>query len=103
MRLLLALLAFLALGLAPLGLPAEARTSDDHCAEMAGMAHSTQPDQQDHGAGMVLKSCCTALAAALPEMERVAAAVPLRLALVAPALPVQHGVRREVEVPPPRA
>jgi hypothetical protein len=45
MRLLLALFAFLVLALSPLAMPAEARAMDDHCTEMADMAHhGDKPD-----------------------------------------------------------
>jgi hypothetical protein len=103
MRLLLALFAFLALGLAPLGRPAVARTAGDHCAEMAGMEHQSPSQNQDHSTGAAVKSCCTAMAAALPAAAAIAETPKLRLPLVAPALPAQLGVRRDVEVPPPRA
>ncbi|GAA4010905.1 hypothetical protein [Sphingomonas humi] len=102
MRMLLAFLAFIALALGPVGMPAEARTSGDHCAEMAGMDHGQRQPQQDHGGAAAVKSCCTAMAAALPVVDVMAEAPSLRVPLVAPALPAQHGVRREVEVPPPR-
>ena len=100
-RLLLALFAFVALALAPLGMPAEARAMDDHCTEMAGMDHhGAKPDPS---APQPSKSCCTAMPAALPEAD---AALPVPM-LHAPAetkvLTLQVGPRRDVEVPPPRA
>jgi hypothetical protein len=101
MRLVLALLAFMALALAPLGMPAEARTMDDHCAEMAGMDHHGQgseaPDPQP------VKSCCTAMPVALPASDPVLSSLALHAPAVAMVLTLQHGVRRDVEVPPPRA
>lgn len=101
MRLLLALFALMALALAPLGMPAEARAMDDHCAEMAGMEH--QQEKPDPASPKAVKSCCTAMPAAMP----VAAAVIASPVLGAPAealvLAHQHGLRREVEVPPPRS
>ncbi|WP_426267045.1 hypothetical protein [Sphingomonas sp. LHG3443-2] len=79
MRLLLALFAFVALALAPLGMPAEARAMDDHCTEMAGMEHhGAKPDPS---APQPSKSCCTAMPAALPEAD---AALPMPM-LHAPA------------------
>ena len=69
MRLLLALFAFVALALSPLGMPAEARAMDDHCTEMAGMDHHGQ--KPDPSAPQPVKSCCTAMPAALPEAETV--------------------------------
>lgn len=103
MRTLFALFAFLALLIAPLGSSPVAASGADHCAEMAGMDHGRPQPQQDHGGGPVVKSCCTAVAAALPAAGEMIEAPALRAPLVAPALPAQHGVRREVEVPPPRA
>ena len=101
MRLLLALFAFLALAVAPLGMPAEARTMDDHCSEMAGMDHHSQTP--DPSSPQPVKSCCTAMPAALPAAE-VMLTQPI---LQSPAEPkvrvLQVGLRREVEVPPPRA
>ena len=101
MRLLIAFLTFMALALAPLGLPAEARASTEHCAEMAEMGHHT-PKSEPSGQQQA-KSCCTATPAALPASE---AELPLPL-LHAPAetqiLAEQDGLRRGVEVPPPRA
>ncbi len=101
MRLLLALFAFVALVIAPLGMPAEARAMDDHCSEMAGMDHHGQ--KSDRSSPQPVKSCCTAMPAALPQAE---AAIPVAV-LHAPAetkiLALQIGIRREVEVPPPRA
>ena len=101
MRLLLALFAFVALALAPLGMPAEARATDDHCTEMAGMEHDGQ--KPDPSAPQPVKSCCTAMPAALPDAEAV---LPLPILHAPPetkVLAVQIGIRREVEVPPPRA
>ena len=100
MRLLLALFAFVALALSPLGMPAEARAMDDHCTEMAGMDHHGQkPNPSD---AQPVKSCCTAMPAALAETN----AVMRMPALHAPAEPkvltLLIGLRREVEVPPPR-
>ncbi|GAA4019525.1 hypothetical protein GCM10022280_19240 [Sphingomonas swuensis] len=100
MRLLLALFAFVALALAPLGLPAEARAADDHCTEMAGMDHGRQAP--DHSAPAGVKSCCTALAAALPASLAVEPRPVPKVAVMTIVLPAQQGVRREVEVPPPR-
>jgi hypothetical protein len=100
-RLLLTLFAFIALALSPLGLPAEARATDDHCAEMVGMDHHGQ--KPDPSSPQPVKSCCTAMPVALPA-DRSALPSPI---LHAPAetrvLALQVGLRREVEVPPPRA
>ena len=100
MRLLLALFAFVALALSPLGLPAEARASDDHCIEMAGMDHhGATPDPS---APQPVKSCCTAMPAALPEAEAVLPAPTLHAPSETRVLTLQIGPRREVEVLPPR-
>lgn len=101
MRLFLALFAFLALGLAPLGMPAEARSTENHCAEMAGMDHHQQ--KPDHGGTAPVKSCCTAMAAALPETSGAEQALILRAPVVAMSIPVQHGLHGEVEARPPRS
>ena len=101
MRLLLALLAFLALALSPLGMPAEARAMDDHCTEMAGMAH--HGEKPDPSSPQPVKSCCTAMPAALPEAEAVMPLPVLHAPAEAKVLALQIGVRGEVEVPPPRA
>ena len=101
MRLLLALFAFMALALTPLGMPAEARAMDDHCSETAAMDHHGK--KPDPASQQPVKSCCTAVPAALPD----AGAALLPPQLHAPAEPnvlsLQMGLRREVEVPPPRA
>ncbi|UUR08263.1 hypothetical protein [Sphingomonas glaciei] len=100
MRLLLALFAFVALALAPLGMPAEARAMDDHCTEMAGMDHHGQtPDPSN---AQPVKSCCTAMPAALPEAEAVMPVPVLHAPAETKVLALQIGLRREVEVPPPR-
>jgi hypothetical protein len=101
MRLLLALFAFVALALAPLGMPAEARTMGDHCSEMAGMDHHGQTP--DAPAAQPVKSCCTAMPAALPASDPVLTPPALHAPGEASVLTLQRGVRREVEVPPPRA
>jgi hypothetical protein len=101
MRLLLALFAFVALALAPLGMPAEARASDDHCAEMAGVDHHGQTP--DPSAPQPVKSCCTAMPAALPASEAALSVILLPDPAETRVLSLQVGVRREVEVPPPRA
>lgn len=101
MRLLLALFAFVALALSPLGMPAEARAMDDHCTEMVGMDHHGQkPDPLN---AQPVKSCCTAMPAALPEADAVLPMPALHAPAETKVLALQIGVRREVEVPPPRA
>lgn len=99
MRRLLALFAFIALAMAPLGMSAEARTADEHCTAMAGMDHGSPSAEPDKAA---VKSCCTAMAAALPAAAEVEQAPTLRAPASALILPLQHGLRRKVEVPPPR-
>ena len=101
MRLLLALFAFVALALTPLGLPAEARAMDDHCTEMAGMDHHGQ--KSDPSSAQPVKSCCTAMPAALPEAEAVIRLPVLHAPAETKVLALLIGLRREVEVPPPRA
>jgi hypothetical protein len=100
MRLLLALFAFMALALAPLGMPAEARAMDDHCTEMAGMDHHGQ--KSDSAAPQPVKSCCTAMPAALAKAEAVMPMPVLHAPAATKVLLLQTGLRREVEVPPPR-
>lgn len=102
MRLLLAFLAFVALALAPMGMPAEARAMNDHCAEMAGMDHHQQKSADPAGS-QPAKSCCTAMPAALPTTGAAMPLPVLRAPGEAMVLALQLGVRREVEVPPPRA
>lgn len=100
MRLLLALFVLMALALAPLGMPAEARAMDDHCVEMPGMVHH-QPGP-DPSSVQPPESCCTAMPVALPEAEAVLAAPLLHAPAATLALALQAGLRRDVEVPPPR-
>ena len=100
MRLLLALFAFMALALAPLGMPAEARATDDHCSEMAGMDHHGQ--KPDPASSQPVKSCCSAMPVALPEVGSVLPTPVLHAPAEALVLALQVGLRREVEVPPPR-
>lgn len=101
MRLLLALFAVVALFLAPLGMPAEARASYDHCTEMANMDHHGQTP--DPSSPQPVKSCCTAMPAALPEAEAALQVAVLHAPAETKILALQIGIRREVEVPPPRA
>nr|WP_314443949.1 hypothetical protein [uncultured Sphingomonas sp.] len=101
MRLLLALFAFVALAFAPLGMPAEAWAKDDHCAEMAGMDHHGQ--SPDPSSPQPIESCCTAMPAALPEAKASVPGAVLHAPAEAKVLALQIGLRREVEVPPPRA
>jgi hypothetical protein len=101
MRLLLALFAFMALALAPLGMPAEARAMDDHCAEMAGMDHDGQ--SRETLDPQLVKSCCTAMPLAMPASDPVLSSPALHTPAVAMVLTLQRGVRRDVEIPPPRA
>lgn len=101
MRLLLAFFTVVALALAPLGMPAEARAMDDHCTEMAGMDHHGQtPDPSN---AQPVKSCCTAMPVALPEADAMLPAPMLHAPAETKVLALQIGIRREVEVPPPRA
>lgn len=101
MRLLLALFAFVALALSPLGMPAEARAMDDHCTEMAGMEHhGAAPDPS---APQPVKSCCTAMPVALPDAEAVMPVPMLHAPAETKVLALEIGLRREVEIPPPRA
>ena len=100
MRLLLALFAFMALALAPLGMPAEARAMEDHCSEMAGMDHHGQkPDPVDL---QPVKSCCSAMPVALPEVGAMLSTPLLHAPAESLVLALQVGIRRKVEVPPPR-
>lgn len=97
MRLLLAFLTFVALLVAPLGVPASAMTSE-HCTEMGAAAHG------DEGEAAVAKdkSCCTAVSAALPQTaasEALDLAPELRIPRPLAELPLRLG---DVEVPPPR-
>jgi hypothetical protein len=101
MRLLLAFLAFFALTLAPLGTPAQARAMADHCAEMAGMNHHQQTP--DPVGPQPVKSCCTAMPAALPTSDPVIPSLVLRPPVDALVPALQLGLRRKVEVPAPRA
>lgn len=101
MRLLLTLFAFLALAVAPLGMPAEARATDDHCTEMTGMVHHGEvPDAADL---QPVKSCCNAMPAALPAAAAILPSPILHAPAETKLLALQIGLRREVEVPPPRA
>jgi hypothetical protein len=101
MRLLLAILALFALTLVPLGMPAEARAMADHCAEMAGMDHHQQTP--DPAGPQPVKSCCTAMPAALPTSDPVIPSLVLRAPVEALVPALQLGLRRKVEIPPPRA
>lgn len=102
MRLLLALFALVALALAPLGMPAEARAMDDHCAEMAGMDHhGAKPDPA--GSPQPVQSCCSAMPVALPTSDSARPTPVLHAPPEAMVLALGVGPRREVEVPPPRA
>jgi len=101
MRLLLNLLSFLALVLAPLATPAQAMavSPDAHCAEMKGMGpHHGKSTMTDDG------KCCVAVPAAIPPSSAASAAEVLTSAAMT-SLPVQQLTTVDLEEhdPPPRS
>ncbi|CAA9503598.1 MAG: hypothetical protein AVDCRST_MAG62-105 [uncultured Sphingomonas sp.] len=102
MRLLLALLSFVALALAPLATPAQAMAgpAQTHCAEMAGMAdhQPDQPPMSEDG------KCCVAVPAALaPGSSPQSSDMGPRSSAVAQAVAQMAGLSSEAEDPPPRS
>ena len=101
MRLLLTLLSFLALALAPVAAPAKATVPapQSHCAEMAGMDHHPAKPTLGNDA-----KCCVALPAALPPSAAAApVASDLAETVTAAAVNQLAAIQFEAEDPPPRS
>ena len=105
MRLLLAIVSFLALVLAPLATPAVAAAASNPCtAEMMSQhgEHGQMPANYDQGDHAQL--CCAGLASALPAATVMMKKPPVTKPLIA-ALPVTKliGIQPAAADPPPRA
>jgi hypothetical protein len=103
MRLLFALLGFLALTLAPLATPVAAAAVSPPCMpEMMAEHVSHGPMPIDHDPGHHAQFCCVSLASALPDAAILSEPIPTKPLIGASRVAMLSGVQPSATDPPPR-